>query len=173
MTTYSRREFISGTGAAFVSSLASSKAFAAARGKIVIIGGGFGGVNCARTLRTLAPELEVTLIEPNQSFITCPFSNGVIAGLSEISSITYNYDGVRRAGVTLVHDRVSAIEADKKQVKLAGGNSLPYDRLVISPGIDIKWKAIEGYDEAGAEILPHAWKAGAQTLLLRRQLEAM
>ncbi len=173
MTTHTRRDFISGTGAAFVASLASSKAFAAARGKIVIIGGGFGGVNCARTLRALAPELDVTLIEPNQSFITCPFSNGVIAGLSEISSITYNYEGVRRAGVNLVHDRVSAIDAEKKQVRLAGGNTLPYDRLVISPGIDIKWKAIEGYDEAAAEILPHAWKAGAQTLLLRRQLEAM
>ena len=90
-----------------------------------------------------------------------------------MASITHSYDGVRNAGVTVVRDSVSAIDADRKSVRLAGGSILPYDRLVLSPGIDIKWKAVEGYDEAASQIVPHAFKAGAQTMLLRRQLEEM
>jgi sulfide dehydrogenase [flavocytochrome c] flavoprotein subunit len=146
---------------------------AAATGRVVIVGGGFGGVTCARILRQLAPGIEVTLVEPNETFVTCPFSNAVIAGLADMTSITHSYDGVARAGVRMVRDMVSAIDADRKSVRLAGGATLPYDRLVLSPGIDIKWKAIEGYDEAASQTIPHAFKAGAQTMLLRRQLEEM
>ena len=115
----------------------------------------------------------MTVIEPDASIITCPFSNGVIAGLDTIDRITHGLDALAKDGVTLVRDRVVGFDPRARTVRLAGGNDLPYDRLVLSPGIDLKWGAIEGYDEAAAEVMPHAWKAGPQTLLLRRQLEAM
>lgn len=168
----SRRDVLLGAGAAALA-LSSRGALAQAKGHIVIAGGGFGGATCARYLRRAAPGLQVTLVEPGEAFISCPFSNTVIAGLNGIEAVTHSFDGLRKAGVTIVRDRVTAIDPSGKSVRLAGGNAITYDRLVLSPGIDIKWKAIEGYDEAAAEIMPHAWKAGAQTLLLRRQLEAM
>jgi NADPH-dependent 2,4-dienoyl-CoA reductase/sulfur reductase-like enzyme len=168
-----RRDLLKLTGAASLAALAPLPAWAQAKGKIVIVGGGFGGATCARYLRRLAPELEISVIEPSDNFITCPFSNTVIAGMNGMELITHSFDAIRRSGVTMIKDRVTAIDAAARTVRLAGGNAVPYDRLVLSPGIDFKWKAIEGYDEAAAEIMPHAWKAGAQTLLLRRQLEAM
>lgn len=169
----SRRDLLAGAGAAVAAGLMPLPSSAQARGKVVVVGGGFGGATCARTLRRIAPALQVTLVEPNARFVTCPFSNTVIGGLGGIETITHGYDGLRRAGVTVVQDRVSAIEAGQRTVRLAGGGAFAYDRLVLSPGIDLKWGAIEGYDEAAAEVMPHAWKAGPQTLLLRRQLEAM
>jgi sulfide dehydrogenase [flavocytochrome c] flavoprotein subunit len=168
-----RRDLLKLTGAASLAALAPRPAWAQAKGKIVIVGGGFGGATCARTLRRLVPELDVSLIEPADSFITCPFSNTVIAGMNGMESITHSFDAIRQSGVTVIKDRVTAIEAGARTVRLAGGSSVPYDRLVLSPGVDFKWNAIEGYDEAAAEIMPHAWKAGTQTMLLRRQLEAM
>jgi NADPH-dependent 2,4-dienoyl-CoA reductase/sulfur reductase-like enzyme len=168
-----RRDLLKLTGAASLAALAPLPAWAQAKGKVVIVGGGFGGATCARFLRRLAPELEVSLIEPSDNFITCPFSNTVIAGMNGMEFITHGFDAIRRSGVTMIKDRVTAIDAGARSVRLAGGNAVPYDRLVLSPGVDFKWNAIEGYDEAAAEIMPHAWKAGAQTTLLRRQLEAM
>jgi len=173
MTRISRRTLLQAAAVTAVAGTAPQRANAAATGRVVVVGGGFGGVTCARMLRQIAPGIEVTLVEPNESFVTCPFSNAVIAGLADMASITHSYDGVRNAGVTIVRDSVSAIDADRKSVRLAGGSILPYDRLVLSPGIDIKWKAVEGYDEAASQIVPHAFKAGAQTMLLRRQLEEM
>ena len=173
MTRISRRTLLQAAAVTAVAGTAPQRANAAATGRVVVVGGGFGGVTCARILRQIAPGIEVTLVEPNESFVTCPFSNAVIAGLADMASITHSYDGVRNAGVTVVRDSVSAIDADRKSVRLAGGSILPYDRLVLSPGIDIKWKAVEGYDEAASQIVPHAFKAGAQTMLLRRQLEEM
>ncbi|MET3999717.1 NAD(P)/FAD-dependent oxidoreductase [Marinobacterium sp. MBR-109] len=142
-------------------------------GRVVIIGGGFGGATAARLLRQQAPQLDVTLVERANRFYTCPFSNLVLAGLLPLQAIAQDYATLIRAGVR--HQRQQALDIDpiRKQVILADGTRIEYDRLIVSPGIDLRWDAIEGYDAAAAEQVPHAWKAGPQTLLLRRQLEAM
>ena len=173
MTGFSRRGFVaSAAGAAALIGLpAIARGQAASR--IVVIGGGFGGATAARYLRKASPELQVTLVEPNRRFVTCPYSNLVIGGWRKIESISFGYDKLAKLGVTVVHDSASAIDPAKKEVRLAGGRTLPYDRLIVSPGIDLRWNALPGYDEKAAEAMPHAWKAGEQTLLLRRQLEAM
>ena len=170
----SRRELLKLAGGAAVAGLVARRAGARARGgRVVVVGAGFGGATCARYLRRLAPELDVTLVERGEHFVTCPFSNAVIAGLQDLGSVTHGFDGLRRRGVTVVGAEAVAIDPQGGTVRLAGGDSLPFDRLVLSPGIDLEWNAIEGYDEAAAVRMPHAWKAGAQTVLLRRQLEAM
>lgn len=145
----------------------------AASPKVVIVGGGFGGVSLARYLRRNAPEIAVTLVERDRQFVTCPFSNGVLGGLWPLSRVTFSYDRVAAAGVEMVFDSASAIDAAGRKLRLAGGASLDYDYLVLSPGIQFNWSGIEGYSEAASEKMPHAWAAGAQTALLRRQLEAM
>jgi sulfide dehydrogenase [flavocytochrome c] flavoprotein subunit len=145
-----------------------------ADGRVVIVGGGFGGASCAKYLSRLAPGLEVTLVERDSRFITCPFSNAVLAGLYDLDYITHGYDALQNMhGVKVVHDSATGIDPGAKTVSLAGGSTLNYDRLVVSPGIDIQWGEIEGYDEAASKRIPHAWKAGSQTLLLRKQLEEM
>src|SRR5437868_15004120 len=169
MTT--RRRFLKLTVAAGLA--APSIASAQAAGRVVVVGGGFAGATAARTLRALEPKLTVTLVEPNRIFTACPFSNGVLAALREIGQQQFGYDGVVRAGVTLAQTSATAVDAAAKSVTLADGNKLSYDRLVMAPGIDIRWDALPGYDEAAAEKMPHAWKAGAQTVLLRQQLQAM
>ena len=143
-------------------------------GRVVVIGGGFGGASCAKYLRRLSRDIDVTLVERDSKFVTCPFSNAVLGGLYDMDFITHDYDALRdKYGVKIVHDSAADIDADAKKVRLAGGSSLQYDRLVVSPGIDLRWNAIEGYDEAASATMPHAWKAGEQTMILRRQLEAM
>jgi sulfide dehydrogenase [flavocytochrome c] flavoprotein subunit len=144
-----------------------------AAARIVVVGGGFGGASAAGALKRLAPAINVTLVEPERQFVTCPYSNLVLGGVRDIGSITHSYAGLQRRGVEIVHDRAAAIDTAGRSVRLAGGLSLPYDELIVSPGIELKYAGIEGYSEAAAEKLPHAWKAGPQTLLLRRQLEAM
>jgi sulfide dehydrogenase [flavocytochrome c] flavoprotein subunit len=143
-------------------------------GHVVVIGGGFGGATCAKYLKRLSPELAVTLVEPSGNYVTCPFSNAVLGGLYDIDFITQGYDALKNThGVQVIQDSAAAIDPEAKSVRLASGSDLAYDRLVVSPGIDIQWGAIQGYDEAASQIMPHAWKAGSQTLLLRKQLEAM
>ena len=143
-------------------------------GRVVVIGGGFGGASCARYLRRLSSDIDVTLVERDSKFTTCPFSNAVLGGLYDMDFITHGYSTLQdKYGVRVVHDSAVDIDADRKKVRLAGGSSLDYDRLVVSPGIDLRWNAIEGYDEAASARMPHAWKAGEQTVILRRQLEAM
>lgn len=168
----SRRDVLKLAGAVAVVGIIP-RARAQARGRIVVVGGGFGGATCARYLLRAGPGLDVTLVEKNARFATCPFSNTVLGGINGIDFITHGFDGLRRHGVNVVRDRVAGIDPDARTVRLAGGSTLQYDRLVLSPGIDFKWGAIEGYDEAAAQTMPHAWKAGPQTALLRRQLEAM
>jgi sulfide dehydrogenase [flavocytochrome c] flavoprotein subunit len=141
--------------------------------RIVVIGGGFGGASCARALRRIDPKLQLTLVEPNRTFTACPFSNEVIAGLREIEVQQFSYDLIAAEGITVIAEAAVRIDAKTRIVGLAGGQSLAYDRLVLAPGIDLKFDALSGYDEAAAEKMPHAWKAGEQTLLLRRQIEAM
>ena len=178
MRNLTRRNFVQMVGAVgAASSLLGWPAVSLAgkaSGRVVIVGGGFGGASCAKYLRRLAPGLDVTLIERDSQFITCPFSNAVLGGLYDIDYITHGYDAMKNLhGVKVVHDSATGIDPAAKTVSLAGGSSLPYDRLVVSPGIDIQWGAVEGYDQAASEVMPHAWKAGPQTLLLRRQLQDM
>jgi sulfide dehydrogenase [flavocytochrome c] flavoprotein subunit len=141
--------------------------------RVVVVGGGFGGASAARALRHYEPSLEVTLVEPNPIFTACPFSNSVIAGLREIDAQRFGYDAVAADGIRFVEASATAVDGPAKRVTLSSGETFDYDRLILSPGIDISWNGLPGYDEKAAERMPHAWKAGEQTLLLRRQLEAM
>ena len=145
------------------------------RPRLLIIGGGFGGASAARFARINFPQVDVTLVEPTTSFITCPYGNLVLAGERTIANITYSYDGLKARGVNVVHDWADSIDPAAKAVRLRGGATLGYDKLILSPGIAIRWGALPGYDEAAAEVFPHAWipGAGEQTALLRRQLEAL
>jgi sulfide dehydrogenase [flavocytochrome c] flavoprotein subunit len=139
--------------------------------RVVVVGGGFAGASCARALRQADGRIAVTLVEANATFTACPFSNAVIGGLRELSAQQFTYDRVAADGIIVARAMATAVDA--QSVTLADGARLPYDRLVLAPGIDIRWGALPGYDEAAAAQMPHAWHAGAQTLLLRRQLEAM
>lgn len=168
MTT--RRTFLKTAAAA---TLAPAVVRAQGAANVVVVGGGFAGTTAARTLKKLNPALVVTLVEPNATFTACPFSNGVIAGLRDLLQQQFGYDNVQRTGVTIARSTASAVDASAKTVTLADGAKLSWDRLVMTPGIDIRWDGLPGYTEAAAEKMPHAWKAGAQTTLLRRQLEAM
>ena len=159
-----------GTAATSIAAPALSQG---AGGRVVVVGGGFGGATCARTLKQLDPRLDVTLIEVSPTFVSCPFSNEVIVGLREMDVQTFNYEGLRKAGVNVAMARASGVDAQNRVVRLADDRAIPYDRLVLSPGLDLNWAGLPGYDEAASEKMPHAWKAGAQTLLLRKQLEAM
>jgi len=138
-----------------------------------VVGGGFGGASCARALRQADPRIAVTLVEASATFTACPFSNSVISGLRELPAQQFTYERVAADGITLVRGTATAVDPQARTVTLGDGARLPYDRLVLAPGIDIRWGALPGYDEAAAARLPHAWRAGEQTLLLRRQLEAM
>jgi sulfide dehydrogenase [flavocytochrome c] flavoprotein subunit len=142
--------------------------------RVVVIGGGAGGATVARYLAMAGKALNVTLIEPKRRYTTCFFSNLYLAGLRSFRSLTHGYEALTgRYGIRVIHDRAAAIEPEAKTVRLTSGTTLPYDRLVVAPGIAFREGAIAGYDEAATEFMPHAWIAGPQTILLRRQLEAM
>jgi sulfide dehydrogenase [flavocytochrome c] flavoprotein subunit len=149
---------------------------APAKAQVVVIGGGYGGATAAKYVRMLSNyQISVVLIEPNTSFISCPMSNLVLGGSKNLAQITTPYDGLsRQHGVTLVHDRVASIDTQKKTVSLPNGTTIGYDKLVVSPGVDMHFDSIEGLQAANAsgQIL-QAWKAGAETTALRKQLEAM
>lgn len=162
-----RRSVLGGLTAATL----AAPALAQAKPHVVVIGGGFGGATAAREL--VRRGLGVTLVEPSATYATCPSSNAVIAGLRPFSSIVFGYEGVRRAGVAVRQEAATAIDGHARRVRLSGGDSLAYDRLIVAPGIDLRFDAIPGYDEAASERMPHAWKAGAQTALLAKQLEAL
>jgi NADPH-dependent 2,4-dienoyl-CoA reductase/sulfur reductase-like enzyme len=157
--------------AATIALAAPRIARAQARPAIVVVGGGFGGATVARAL--VRSGMSVTLVERDPVFIACPFSNAVLVGLRRLEQQRFGYDALRKAGVTVVIDTATACDAAARQVTLAGGSALRYDRLILSPGIDISFSSLPGYGEQAAGVLPHAWKAGPQTLLLARQLEAM
>ncbi|AGW92309.1 NAD(P)/FAD-dependent oxidoreductase [Cupriavidus necator] len=173
-----RRSFLGAAGAAVLGSVgigAAQAARAAAPAKVVVVGGGYGGATAARYLREWSGQaIEVTLVEPNPAFISCPLSNLVIGGSRQLADLTLPYDAlVRRHGVKLVRDTAVAIDPAKRTVRLAGGTTLPYDRLLLSPGVDMMSDALPGLKQPGGDQVLHAWKAGPQTVALRRQLEAM
>lgn len=168
----SRRRVIGGIAAA-AAMLGAPAALAQGAPRVVVIGGGFAGASLARALRREDAGIAVTLVEPNARYTACPLSNAVIAGLREIGAQRFGYDGLTKDGIALAPHAASGVDPQARRVRLADGTTLDYDRLVVAPGIDLRFDAMPGYDAAAADVIPHAWKAGEQTLLLRRQLEAM
>jgi sulfide dehydrogenase [flavocytochrome c] flavoprotein subunit len=178
MTIKTRRQFLGAMGAAagglWLWPLAGRAMGERRLGRVVIVGGGFGGATCARYIKRFAPTAEVTLVERDQRYVTCPFSNTVLGGLRGIDAITHDYGRLSaQYGVQVIHDSAVGIDPVAKTVSLAGGTLLAYDKLVVAPGIDFRWDELEGYSAEVSQRIPHAWKAGEQTSLLRRQLEAM
>ncbi len=171
-----RRDFIKVAGGATVVGLSGLPLISFAtdsKAKVAVIGGGYAGATAAKYLRLINPAIAVTLIEKNKEYISCPLSNEILSGERQMDSLTFNYDALAKVhGVTFVQAEVTEIDPVKKAVT-AGGKTDSYDYIIVAPGVDFKWGAIEGYDEAASEILPHAWKAGPQTLLLKKQLEEM
>ncbi len=176
---FSRRSFNSAVFAGTLGGLAvPAQLFAqqaGAHGRVVIVGGGFGGATCAKYLRRANPNLDITLVEQNPRYVSGPFSNTVIAGINPLSATTVDYAGLRdRYKINVVADKAIGIDAGKSSISLAKGGGLSYDRLVLSPGIEIRFDTIDGYNEAATEAMPHAWKTtGSQTALLRNQLVSM
>jgi sulfide dehydrogenase [flavocytochrome c] flavoprotein subunit len=177
MTRFNRRDFLKASGAGLALAGAGGLAGCTKKGgHVVVVGGGFGGATAAKYIRMWSQGgVDVTLIERNPSFISCPISNLVIAGEKSLADITVSYEGLRRHGVRVMQGEVAGIDADKRQLRLANGDSVSYDRLLLSPGIDFLYDSVPGLTREVSESanIPHAWKAGAQTVALRRQLEAM
>lgn len=169
----SRRKLLATIASVTLISASDLKALAQTRANVVVIGGGFGGATAARFIKSYLPNATVTLVEPNPVFTACPFSNLVIGGQRSIANQEFSYGGLARDGVEIVQALATDVDSHARTVTLDNGSILSYDRLIMSPGISIRWNALEGYDRAAAELMPHAWKAGAQTVLLRQQLEAM
>jgi sulfide dehydrogenase [flavocytochrome c] flavoprotein chain len=169
--TASRRTFLKRSLAA--TALLPMPALAQGPARVVVVGGGFAGATCARELKRRAPDARVILVEANPTFTACPFSNGVITGLRELRAQQFNYEALDGMGIGLAFVPATRIDPQARTVTLSEGPVLPYDRLVLAPGVDFRWGSPAGYDEAAAQRMPHAWQAGEQTLLLRRQLEAM
>ena len=174
--TFSRREFVkwmaASTGAAAVAGCAGMGGSSA--GRVVVIGGGYGGATAARHIKLWAPDIDVTIVERGDTFVSCPLSNLVLGGNTQIGNITLGYDALRSRGINIVRDEAVGVDAGARQVRLAGGTTLAYDRLIVSPGIDFIYDPLPGLKSAEAQNrVLHAWKAGPQTVALRKQLEAM
>src|SRR5688572_7856967 len=172
MSRTTRRIFLLASASAAVSSRRLLAA-TVAQPRVVIVGGGFGGATVARWLRRTDPKIRVTLVEREAQMVTCPQSNMVLSGLRSLESITFSYDGVRRAGIDVIHGEVTNIDHTARRAKLAQGRTLEYDRIVLAPGVQFVWNAIRGYDWRTSLLLPHAWQAGTQTQIFWRQLDAM
>src|SRR5690606_6238173 len=172
---FSRRQWLSTVGMASAAGAALMMAptFARSGGKVVVVGGGFGGATAAKYIKRRNPAIDVTLIEPAKTYYTCPFTNLYFGGLRTFEQQGHSFDELRSLGVKVVHDFATGVDADKRKVSLAGGDTLSYDKLLLSPGIDFRWNALEGYDEEASKLAPHAWKAGEQSVLLKKQLQDM
>lgn len=175
----SRRDFnkllVTGVAGSALGIFGTIKPAFAAQKRVVVIGGGFGGAAAAKYLRKLDPSISVTLVEPKATFYTCPFSNWVLGGMRTMQDIGHTYTLLKsKYGVNVIADSATGIDAAKGTVTLKSGKVLNYDRLIVSPGIDFKWSAIEGYSESVSKTkMPHAYEAGSQTILLHKQLLAM
>lgn len=169
----SRRDLLATAAAVASAALPIPAISQGSAGRVVVVGGGFAGTTCARFIRRIDPQITVTLVEGSPGFIACPLSNAVIAGLRDLQAQQFGLDKVADDGVVLARAPAIGIDAQARFVALTNNARVSYDRLVLAPGIDLRWDALPGYSEAASERMPHAWKAGEQTLLLRRQLEAM
>jgi NADPH-dependent 2,4-dienoyl-CoA reductase/sulfur reductase-like enzyme len=152
---------------------AAAPSVRAAKARVVVVGGGFGGSACALLLKHADPSLDVTLVDPDARYVTGPLSNEVIVAARTIGSLTLTREGLGRAGVRFVRARAMALDADARSVRLDDGVQLAYDRCVVAPGIRFLWGTPEGYDETAAGLMPHAWEAGAQTTHLAERLRAI
>jgi len=179
-----RRQFLqSSAGVAGVATVGSltgcattqAPAVAAKKGrpKVVVVGAGFGGGTCARYIKMWEPYIEVTVIEPNEKFVSCPVSNDVLAGYRKMEDITFGYGNLQGIVDSWVKDSMSGIDTEKKIITTAGGKKIPYDRVVLAGGVELLFNTVKGYDAEAQKTVMHAWKAGPQTATLRAQLEAM
>ncbi|HNQ04335.1 MAG TPA: NAD(P)/FAD-dependent oxidoreductase [Thiobacillaceae bacterium] len=175
MSQINRRNFIKVAAAASSATALSfpSIARAAAKAKVVVIGGGYAGATAAKYIKRLDAGIDVTLIEPNPVYTSCPLSNEALVGHRDLKTLQVGYDGLKKRGVNVLQDLVTGVDRARKTVTTKGGNTLSYDALVMSPGITFHYDTIEGYSESLINDIPHAWEAGPQTLLLKKQLEAM
>lgn len=169
-----RRAFLGAGAAGLAAMLAGAAARGAQGARVVVVGGGYGGATAARYLRLLDASIEVVLVEANSSFISCPLSNMVLGGFKTLAEVSVSYEALARRGVRVIHDTATAIDMDRRAVRLARGEPVAFDRVIVSPGVDFIWPELPAMASSEAqERVPHAWKAGPQTALLRRQLEAM
>jgi len=170
-----RRGFL-GAGVATAATLSAPTVFGAAHGKprVVVVGGGAGGATAARYIaKDSGGAIDVTLIEPTRTYYTCFFSNLYLGGYRDMASLGHSYGALASQGVNVVHDWAIGVDRDAKTVALAGGGSVPYDKLILSPGIDFRDGAVQGWDMSAQNAMPHAYKAGSQTELLKSQVESM
>ena len=178
MSKMNRRDFgklfaLSLTGAA-TGVIGAPSVLKASSKRVLVIGGGFGGATAARYVKKFDPSIDVTLVEPKTTFYTCPFSNWVIGGIKDMKEIGHSFKTMNDVhNVNVIHDVVTEIDPMKNVAKTKGGQTLAYDRAIVSPGVDFKWDAVEGYDMEAAKVMPHAYHAGPQTELLRDQLHSM
>ncbi|MFG1421283.1 FCSD flavin-binding domain-containing protein [Roseixanthobacter liquoris] len=170
-----RRDFMIGSGAAALAvPLGAPAVLGQAKPRLVVVGGGAGGATAARYVaKDSAGAIEVILVEPSRQYVTCFHSNLYLGGYRTFDSLVQSYDKLAAQGVALNHQAATGIDREKKQVRLADGSSLSYDRLILSPGIDLNYQSVPGWSEAAAELMPHAWKAGPQTRLLKQKLDAV
>lgn len=177
MTGTTRRAFLkstAGIAAASVLGLPGITRAAPPKARVVVVGGGYAGTIVAKYIRMADPEVRVTLIEKNPLYVSCPLSNEVLSGERDMDSLTFDYRGLTRRGIAVMQDEITAINPDDHYVTGQSGNRYNYDKLVVAPGVAFRWDAIEGMSEQVSETsIPHAWKAGPQTMLLRKQLMAM
>ena len=175
MKKINRRNFAKIIGSAGLASTLGmpSLVFGASK-KVVVVGGGFGGATAAKYLRKLDPSIDVTLVEPNPTYYTCPFSNTVLGGIKDMSEIAHGYGAMKnKHGVRVIHAKAKNVNSNSKTVTLDNGRTLDFDRAIVSPGVDLRFDSMEGYSQTATDKMPHSWKAGPQTALLRRQLENM
>ncbi|OGA27257.1 MAG: flavocytochrome C [Betaproteobacteria bacterium RIFCSPLOWO2_02_FULL_68_150] len=172
--TFDRRDFLKLGGAAAALAAAGCATTTQSKGRVVVVGGGFGGATAAKYIRLWDPAIDVVMVERANIFTSCPLSNLVLGGSKTMEDIRHNYDGLRKYGVQIVFDEALALDTAKRTVKLERGGDLTYDRLIVAPGIDFMFDQIAGYDAAmkSGRVL-HGWKAGAQTIGLRKQLQQM
>jgi sulfide dehydrogenase [flavocytochrome c] flavoprotein subunit len=172
-----RREFLKWVGTGVLATTFAPSAFASTptKGRVVIVGGGYAGATAAKYLRLWRGEsLEIILVERNTTFVSCPMSNLVLGGSRKIGDLTFNYSGLDRYDIKRLHEEITGIDPAARKVLLPDGDFLPYDRLIVAPGIDFMYDALPMLESSAAqEQVPHAWKAGPQTVNLRKQLEAM
>ena len=151
--TISRREFMkwasAGAGAATLAGCATGSSGSA--GRVVVVGGGYGGATAAKFVKMWAPDIDVTLIETNDYFVSCPISNLVIGGNAQMNQITFSYDGLRSRGIRVIKDTAIALDGVKKEVTLASGGSVPYDRVIVSPGVDFLFEQIPALNTLAAQ----------------------